>query len=286
MPIKSRPVGGGNGSGAVCVVPLDDPNSDVHDPLVRLLRPGEGAPRLEAAAVRGDLAGRRSELPPAPPGSDRRLDRAADPDRRAADRRLHRALAPRARRPARRAPRRLTLLRQVHGLERLAAGAEPRPAPADARLRDRRPAAVARLPAAAVHLELVLHRPAIAVRQAVVAERRPLARDADLERLPDRRVQPAKLVPVDRLSRPERVDPRTPERLVDVDVPHAGKRPLVEEGRLDRRTPPRELRAEPRSREQGMERLLPDLLVEIGLELARLEQQPRAEAADVAIRDI
>ena len=77
--------------------------------------------------------------------------------------------------------------------------------------------------------------PLAAVRQAVVAKRRALPRDAVLERGADRVVQPPELVAVDALGRAERMDPRAPERLVDVDVPEAGERPLVEERGLDRR---------------------------------------------------
>src|SRR3954468_5970356 len=149
----------GNGSRPFIVVSLDGQDSDVYDPLVRLLRPRQDAARLEAARLRGDPPRRRPGLPAAAPRSDRGLDGPADPHRRAADRRLHRALAARPRRPARRAARRLTT-----ALSRLAGRAEPRPAPAGARLRDRRAAAVARLALPPVDLELVLHAAARAVR--------------------------------------------------------------------------------------------------------------------------
>src|SRR5581483_5036287 len=113
------------------------------------------------------------------PSFRERLDEPADPDRRPADRRLHRALAPRPRGPARRAARR------VGPPERLAAGAVPGTAPGNADLVDRRAAPLARLPAAAVHLELVLRFAASAVRPAVVAQRRALAADPRAERLAD-----------------------------------------------------------------------------------------------------
>ena len=58
---------------------------------------------------------------------------------------------------------------QARGLALLALGAVPRAAARDARLLDRRAAAVARLAAAAVDLELLLHRPGSAVRLPVVA---------------------------------------------------------------------------------------------------------------------
>ena len=79
------------------------------------------------------------------------------------------------------------------------------------------------------------------------------------------------------------MDLRAPEGLVHVDVPHSRERALVEERRLDRRTPPRETLAQPRRREEGVERLLADAGSQIRLELARLEQEPGAEAPDIAI---
>ena len=105
-------------------------------------------------------ARRRPGFRAAAPRPDRRLDGAADPDRRRADRRLHRALAPRPRRPARRAARRLRRLERAGTPGRTTCRARP-----TRDLRDRRAAAVARLAVAAVDLELVLHRAAAAVRQ-------------------------------------------------------------------------------------------------------------------------
>src|SRR5581483_4761346 len=147
--------------------------------VVRLLRARQGAPRRARDPLRGDRPGRRSVVPRAAERAHGRLDGPADPDRRPADRRLHRALAPRPRGPARRAARR------VGPPERLAAGAVPGTAPGNADLVDRRAAPLARLPAAAVHLELVLRFAASAVRPAVVAQRRALAADPRAERLAD-----------------------------------------------------------------------------------------------------
>src|SRR5579875_2918335 len=95
---------------------------DVHDEVVRLLRPREGAARLEGPHLRRGRHGRRRRLPRAAPGADRRLDGASDRHRRAPDRRLHRTLAARqvgaARRAARRVAARRTRLvdRQQHVL--------------------------------------------------------------------------------------------------------------------------------------------------------------------------
>src|SRR3954452_7446982 len=82
------------------------------------------------------------------------------------------------------------------------------------------------------------------------------------------------------------MDLRAPERLVGVDVPDAGDRALVEERRLDRRLPLLQARRQRRRREGGAERLLAEPRIEVRVELVRLEQQPGAEAADVAIGDV
>src|SRR5436853_549347 len=51
------------------------------------------------------------------------------------------------------------------------------------------------------------------------------------------------------------MDPRPPERLVDIDVPQARERALVEQRRLDRRLPLLQPLAEAREREERVERL-------------------------------
>ena len=142
-------------------------------------------------------------------------------------------------RPARRAPRRLT------SLCRLAGGTEPGRAAGDLRACDQRPAAVARLVPASVDAELVLHRASAAVGQAVVAERRSLPGEAVLERGADPAVQPPQLVAVEAGGRTQRVEPRAPQRLVDVDVPHPREGALIEERRLQRGAAARETLAEP-----------------------------------------
>src|SRR4051812_32121361 len=125
-------------------------------------------------------------------------------------------------------------------LEPLAARTEPCPAAADLRLGDRAAAALARLSFAAVDAELRLHPAFAAVGEPVVAERRALASDAELERGADRLVQAANLGGPQRQRRPQRVDLGAPEGLVDVDVPHPGERPLVEERGLHRCAAPAE----------------------------------------------
>ena len=91
---------------------------------------------------------------------------------------------------------------------------------------------------------------------------------------------------VEALRGSERMDPRAPERLVDVDVPHPGERALVEQRRLHRRPPPAEAFAEPGGGEERVERLVAETRGKVRVDLARLEQLPRAEAADVAVRDV
>ena len=76
----------------------------------------------------------------------------------------------------------------------LAGRAEPRAPAGDARLRDRRAAPVARLPGAAVDLELVLHRARSPVGRHVVAKGRPLPSEPRLERLANATMDPSHLV--------------------------------------------------------------------------------------------
>ncbi len=85
---------------------------------------------------------------------------------------------------------------------------------------------------------------------------------------------------------PERVDAGTPERLVGIDVPDAGERSLVEDRRLDRSLPGREPLTQHLRGEAGLQRLWADTRIEVGVELAGLEQQPRAEAADITVGDV
>ena len=71
------------------------------------------------------------------------------------------------------------------------------PAPGGTRLLDRPAAPLARFALAAVDLELVLHPAGAAVRRAVVAECRALARDAGLERCSNAAVKRSELVLVE-----------------------------------------------------------------------------------------
>ncbi len=203
----------------------------------------------------------------------------ADPRRRPADRRLHRALAPRPRRSSRRAPRRLIRLR------RLARRTERRRPAGDLRARDRRPAAVARLVAASVDAELVLHR-AAARTAGVVVERRACRARPSRAPCGSPRCSRRSSSRVELARRPLRVEPRVPERLVGVDVPEPGDRPLVEDRGLERvRRPPGARRAA-RRREERVERLVADAGGEVRLGVLGVEQQPRPEPSGVAVCDV
>src|SRR5262249_47288015 len=154
-------------------------------------------------------------------------------------------------------------------LAQLAGRAVPRAASGDARLLDRRAAPRAGLAATTVDLELVLHRAARTVRLSVVAQRGSLALYACFERALDSFAERLHLVGPELASRRQRVDPRAPERLVDVDVPEAGQRPLVEQGSLHGSFAIGELRGERLRRERAAERLPPQTRSEAPRRAAR-----------------
>jgi len=79
---------------------------------------------------------------------------------------------------------------------------------------------------------------------------------------------------------------RAPERLVGVDVPHAGERPLVEENAFHRATTLAEPPAEIAAGKARPERLDAETLCEVWLELVRPEDEPRSKTPDIAIRDV
>ena len=82
------------------------------------------------------------------------------------------------------------------------------------------------------------------------------------------------------------MDPRPPERLVGVDVPDAGEAALVEDCRLDGRTATGERLRKAFRGEAPFEWLASDTGGQVGVELLRLDEKPRAEAADVSVRDV
>ena len=167
--------------------------------------------------------------------------------------------------------------------DRAVPGATPR----DSRLRDRGPAAVARLSFAAVNAKLVLHPPAASVGTAVVAERCSLTADPEPQSLADPVPERGHLLDVELAGRDERMNPGVPERLVGVNVPDPRRRPLVEQRRLDGCPTSGERPAEPLGREGPAERLDAQATGgEVVVELPRFEQLPRSETADVPIHDV
>ena len=84
----------------------------------------------------------------------------------------------------------------------------------------------------------------------------------------------------------QRMHARVPERLVGVDVPHAGERALVEDRRLDRGAAVCEARSQASGGERAAERLRTEAFREVRLLFPTFEQRPRAEAADVTIGNV
>jgi len=142
------------------------------------------------------------------------------------------------------------------------------------------------MPFAAVDAEAVLHAAAATVRGRVVAQAGALSLDAGFQGVLDRTRQACQLVFVERPCRTKRVDLRPPERFVNVDVPEARDCSLIEERGLDRCPAAFQSLREPGRCERALERLDPESLFEVGLEVFRLEQLPGAESTDIAIRDV
>ena len=99
-------------------------------------------------------------------------------------------------------------------------------------------------------------------------------------------MEAGELIALEALRRTQRVDLRPPQGLVDVDVPHARERSLVEQRRLDRGASTCEQPAEACCGEERVERLLAEARREVRVELAGLEEQPRSEAAHIAVGDV
>src|SRR5262249_11363460 len=170
--------------------------------------------------------------------------------------------------------------------ELLARGTEPRAATRDTRLLDRSAAPIARLTGSSVRLELVLHPSTGAVRRRVVTKRGALARDAGSQRLLDALRHARNLVPSETARRTKRMHPCPPERLVRVDVPHPGKRALVEQGRLDWAAATPQTFGQPSRREGALERLAPEPRPQVVVELAGPREQPRSEVPDISICNV
>jgi hypothetical protein len=87
-------------------------------------------------------------------------------------------------------------------------------------------------------------------------------------------------------GRPKRMDLRAPERLVGIDVSHPGKRALVQKRCLDGSAAAGKPICEPSSGESALERLAAEAFRQVRLELVGLHDEPGAEPANVAIRDV
>jgi hypothetical protein len=146
---------------------------------------------------------------------------------------------------------------------------------------------VARLAVAVVDAEVVLHSAGATSGVPVVAERRSLAENPHLERLPDRLSKRDELGVREGARRAERVQARAPERLVDVDVPEARGSALVEKCGLERSSTAGKRLGECPRRELALERLAAEpARAEVLVELAGLEERPRSEPPDVAVGDV
>jgi hypothetical protein len=86
--------------------------------------------------------------------------------------------------------------------------------------------------------------------------------------------------------RRQRMDPGAPEGFVGIDVSQPGHRPLVEERSFDRRALAGQALAEGARPEATKQGLRAETSAQVVVQLPRLEQQPRTEAADVAIDDV
>jgi len=117
----------------------------------------------------------------------------------------------------------------------------------------------------------MLHPSRCSVGHPVVTQRRTLSRDSRLECATNTPMERAYFGLLELIRRPTRIDPRTPERLVGVDVPYAGERPLVEENAFHRATTPGQPPREITSGKARAERLYAEARCQIWLELVRPE---------------
>jgi hypothetical protein len=142
------------------------------------------------------------------------------------------------------------------------------------------------MPFATVDAKAVLHAAPATVRSGVVAQAGALPLDAGSQDVLDRAGQAREFTFLKRPCRTKRVELRPPERLVDVDVAEARDCSLIEERSLDRCPAAFQSPREPGRCERAPERLDPESLFEVGLEVFLLEQLPGAESTDIAIRDV
>ena len=119
---------------------------------------------------------------------------------------------------------------------------------------DRPAAARAGLAGALVDLQVLLHL-AVAVGRGVVVDRAAAPLDGLGQDPPDRLVEAALVGRAQRAGRPQRMEPRRPQRLVGVDVADPGEEGLVEQERLEPALPPPQPAPEVAHRERRVERL-------------------------------
>ena len=132
----------------------------------------------------------------------------------------------------------------------------------------------------------MLHAPRVSVGRPVVTQRRALSRDSRLECAANAPMKRAYLGLLKLIRRSPWIDPRPPERLIGVDVPHAGEHPLVEKNAFHRATTPGQPLPETASRKGRPERLDAKARCQIWHELVRSEDNPGSKTPDVAIRDV
>src|SRR5438067_3764839 len=169
----------------------------------------------------------------------------------------------------------------------LATAAEDRGAAGDTRGAQRPPAREARLTGAAVHEELLLLDAGLAPRVAVRVHGAAAVLDRDQQRLSQRFVEPARGLLAHGVRQPSGPEPRSMQRLVGVDVAHAGDRLLVEQHCLQRRAPALQLPVQLLGLELHVDRLRPKArhLLRRQQRLLRADQQA-AETARVAIAQL
>ena len=138
--------------------------------------------------------------------------------------------------------------------ERLTCWTDVRCAPANDEAANRCAAGEAGLPLSLVHGEPLLHR-AIAIRPGVVVDRRAARLNRLAQHADDRGVESLHLIATQRRPSGKRMEVRSPERLIGVDVPEAGDAALIEQRSLQTAGAPRKERAEQGSGEARLERL-------------------------------
>ena len=122
---------------------------------------------------------------------------------------------------------------------------------------DRPAAAIARLIGAPIDRQPLRILARLAVRADVVAEARAPVGDPFAQDLAHGAVETPDIAGVERVGRPQRMEPRAPERLIGVDVPDAGDEALVEQQRLQLRRSTSQPLRQARRGEPALERLRP-----------------------------